>query len=188
MLRTLIRALLILGLFLPFLASPSTLRAQTQQGDGRPDQAILRPNGGPGLAAGGGYLSAPTATAHPFTHMLLRQEAHVPEGAALTLAVRVSVDGTSWSDWHNVEYNDDLWQESDGPDVEWSETIDVGAAARFWQVRGEFTPTPTGELPALRRVDVNTVDTQAFAPAHQAPASSMALGKPGVVSRSAWGC
>jgi hypothetical protein len=188
MLRTLIRALLILGLFLPFIAPPVATRAQPQQGDGRPDQAILRPSGGPGLAAGSGYLSAPTATAHPFTHMLLRQEAQVPEGAALTLAVRVSLDGTSWSDWHDVDYNDDLWQESDGPDVEWSETIDVGAEARFWQVRGQFTPAPSGELPVLRRVDVNTVDTQAFAPAQQAPANSAALARPGVVSRSAWGC
>jgi hypothetical protein len=187
MLRTLIRALLILGLFLPFLAPPAASLAQPQ-GDGRPDQAILRPSTGPGLAAGGGYLSAPTAAAHPFTHMLLRHEAQVPEGAELTLAVRVSLDGTSWTDWHDVEHNDDLWQVSDGSDVEWSQTIDVGAAARFWQVRGEFAPAPSGELPALRRVDVNTVDTQAFAPTHQAPANSTAAARPGVVSRSAWGC
>jgi hypothetical protein len=187
MLRTLIRALLILGLFVPCLAPPAASLAQPQD-DGRPDQAILRPGGGLGLAAGGGYLSAPTAAAHPFTHMLLRQEAKVPEGAELTLAVRVSLDGTRWTEWRDVEHNDDLWQASDGPDVEWSQTIDVGAAARFWQVRGEFTSTPAGELPALSRVDVNTVDTQAFAPAHQAPANSTAAARPGVVSRSAWGC
>jgi hypothetical protein len=188
--RTLIRALLTLGLFLPFLAPQATL-AQAERSDGRPDQAILQPNGGHGLAAGGGYLSRPTAAAHLFTHMLLRREADVPEGAALILEVRVSLDGANWTDWREIEDNDDLWQESDGPDVAWSETIDVGAAARFWQVRGEFKATLDGDLPVLRRVDVNTVDTRAFAPANESPSTGGAtagLAKPGVVSRSAWGC
>jgi hypothetical protein len=189
--RTLICVLLTLGLFLPFLAPPSHSLAQPQRGDGRPEQAILQPSGGHGLATAGGYLSAPTAAARPFTHMLLRHEAHVPEGAELTLAVRVSLDGTSWTEWRDIEHNDDLWQESDGPDVEWSETIDVGASARFWQVRAEFKPAPKGDLPTLQRVDVNTVDTHAFAPAHEPAATggpAVALAKPDVVSRSAWGC
>jgi N-acetylmuramoyl-L-alanine amidase/PA14 domain len=188
---TRIRALLILGLFLPFLAPPPGSLAQPQRDDGRPEQAIIRPGGERGLAAAGDYLSAPTAAASPFTHMLLRREAHVPEGAELILAVRVSLDGTNWTDWRDLQDNDDLWQDSDGPDVEWSETIDVGATARFWQVRGEFKPAPNGELPVLRRVDVNTVDTRAFAPTHEpsAPGGPVAtLSRPGVVSRSAWGC
>jgi hypothetical protein len=188
--RTLIRALLTLGLFLPFLAPPPDSLAQPQH-DGRPDRAVLQPGDGRGPAAAGGYLSAPTAAAHPFTHMLLRREAHVPEGAELVLAVRVSLDGANWTDWRDIEHNDDLWQASDGPDIEWSETIDVGAAARFWQVRAEFKPAQKGELPTLRRVEVNTVDTRAFAPAQEPTAPSGAaagLAKPGVVSRSAWGC
>src|SRR5262245_11116487 len=120
--RTFIRALLTLGLSLPLLAPPSSSLAQPPRDDGRPDQAIIRPAVAPGLSAANGYLSPPTAAARPFTHMLLRREAHVPEGAALTLAVRVSLDGQSWTEWHVVGDNDDLWQPADGPDVEWSET------------------------------------------------------------------
>src|SRR5262249_12612871 len=109
--RTLIRALLTLGLFLPSLVPPEAL-APAQRSDGQPAQAVLQPNGGQGLASGGGYLSRPTEAAHPFTHMLLRRDAHVPEGAELILAVRVSLDGANWTDWREIDVNDDLWQES----------------------------------------------------------------------------
>jgi hypothetical protein len=189
--RTFIHAVLCLGLLLPFLATPPDALAQPQGGDGRPDQVVLRPRVGVGPASASADIFPPTEARRPFTHMLLRREAHVPDGAALTLAVRVSLDGTAWTGWQEVMGNDDLWQPGDGPGVEWSQTIDVGAAARFWQVRSVVTPAPGGELPELRRVDVNTVDTRAFAPA-QTPAaprlSPAAPGKPGVVSRTAWGC
>src|SRR5689334_22776752 len=190
--RILIRASLFLALLLPFLTPAPGSLAQPPGGDGRPDQVVLQPRAGLGPAAASGYLSPASAAARPFTHMLLRREAHVPEGAALTLAVRVSLDGAAWTDWRDVLDNDDLWQPADGPDVEWSQTIDVGAAARFWQVRGQFARAPNGELPTLRRVDVNTVDTRAFAPARPPVASPsqvapQALARPPVVSRLAWG-
>jgi N-acetylmuramoyl-L-alanine amidase/PA14 domain len=188
--RILIYAALLLILALPFLVPPSTSRAQPPQGDGRPDQTILQLGANTSLAAVTGYLSPITEAARPFTHMLLRRDAYVPEGAELTLAVRVSVDGSSWTDWHDVGDNDDLWQPADGPDVEWSATIDVGGAARFWQVRGQFTPSPQGGVPVLRRVDVNTIDTRTFAPAQAPPATrrpTLALARPDVVSRVGWG-
>jgi len=189
--RTLIRAALAFVLFLSLLASSPDSRAQPPQGDGRPDRAVLQPAAQPGMTFAGGYLSPPTAAAHPFTHLLLRREAAVPAGATLSLELRASIDGTTWTDWQAVLENDDLWLPADGPDVEWSQTIDVGAVARFWQVRAEFGAAPNGELPTLRRVDVNTVDTHTFAPAQPAPAVrpalAQALGKPSVVSRIGWG-
>ena len=85
--RTLTHAALLLILALPFLASSPGTRAQPTPSDGRPDQVVLLPSAGIGLAAATSYLSPPTEAARPFTHMLLRREAHVPEGAELTLEV-----------------------------------------------------------------------------------------------------
>jgi len=190
--RTLTHAALFFTLLLSFLALPPGSLAQPPHSDGRPDQAILQPGAGLSLASATNYLSVPTAAAHPFTHLLLRREAHVPLGATLTLEVRASTDGATWSEWRDAGDNDDLWQDSDGPDVEWSATIAVGAEARFWQVRAIFTPSPSGALPELRRVDVNTVDTRSFAPARPPVATSgapspLSLAKPPVVSRVGWG-
>jgi hypothetical protein len=168
--------------------------AQASDSGGQPDQAVLTPApaatpSSPGLAATNGvYLSPPTQAAHPFTHMLVRREAGVPEGAGLTLFVRASADGASWGEWIELTDNDDLWVEADGPDVEWSQTLDAGGLARFWQLRGDLTPAPNGVLPELRRIEVNTVD--ATGPAPQAGGelrSAGAVAKPAVVSRTGWG-
>ncbi len=179
------------ALLLALLAPSPRALAQAASFDGRPDQVVLRVGPAAALAATGDYLSAPIAAARPFTHMLLRREAHVPEGATLTLSVRASIDGITWSDWGTPNQNDDLWVESDGPDVWWSETVEVGARARFWQVRGVFTPAPSGALPELRAIDVNTLDASAgdrpgAANAGPAPALTAAA-KPAVVSRTQWG-
>lgn len=156
--------------------------------DGRPAQQVLTPAGGPQLAADAGYLSPPTQAPRPFTHLLVRQVAQVPAGAALTLFLRASLDGSGWSGWQRLEPNDDLWSEQDGPQVRWSQIVSVGAAARFWQVRGDFAPAPDGARPALERVEVNSVDAGA-APARPAAdlSTSAAVAKPPVVSRTAWG-
>jgi hypothetical protein len=182
----------ILLFVLLFVQAVPIASAQTPPGDGRPDQAVLRFGGEVGLAAIGDYLSPPTQAARPFDFMLLRREASVPDGATMTLTLRVSTDGKQWSDWRVVPESDDLWMPSDGPDVWWSEIMSVGAAMRFWQVQVRTTPAHDGSLPELRRIDVNTVDTSSFAP-RQAPqatttqVSPSAVGKPAVVSRTAWG-
>ena len=182
----------ILGLLL--VRSPQS-SAQASDSGGQPDQAVIMP--GPAAAlpsvemaatTNGMYLSPPTEAAHPFTHMLVRREASVPEGAKLTLFVRASVDGASWGEWIELIDNDDLWVEADGPDVQWSQTLDAGGLARFWQLRGDLIPAPDGTFPELRRIEVNTIDTTG--PAAQAGGelrTSGTLAKPAVVSRVGWG-
>jgi hypothetical protein len=180
----------ILGLVL--VASPRT-SAQTNSGDGRPDQTVLTP--GPpaiapdqGLAAttNGLYLSPPTEAAHPFTHMLVRREAGVPEGAGLILFARASADGATWGEWIELTENDDLWTEADGPDVEWSQTLDAGGLAHFWQLRGDLISAPDGAMPELRRIEVNTIDATGPAPGPELRAVGD-LSRPSVVSRVGWG-
>lgn len=181
-------------LFATILIDPAWSQNQLPQATDRPDQVVLDLSESVSIAAGTDYVSAPTEAARPFTHMLLRREAHVPEGAILELFVRASIDGTSWSDWGEVHANYDLWRETDGPDVAWSETVDVGAEARYWQVRGVFTAAPGGAMPELRNIDVNTVNTNVFGPdgpveptVDPQAAITAAVAKPPVVSRTAWG-
>ncbi|HEU5015686.1 MAG TPA: N-acetylmuramoyl-L-alanine amidase, partial [Roseiflexaceae bacterium] len=176
-------------------ALPPAAKAQSSDG-GRPDQIVLTPperNQSLRSATGTDYLSPSTEAPHAFTHMLLRWQASVPEGASMQLEVRASADGSTWTHWTAVEENDDLWMPDDGPNTTWSQTIDAGFAARFWQVRGSFTSAPSGALPELKRVDVNTVDVTTFAPRQTTAATPRAqpnglLAKPDVVSRAAWGC
>jgi hypothetical protein len=192
LLRIAVFSVTILSLLL--VASPRS-SAQTSAGDAQPDQIVLTPgpvapSPGAGIAAttNGAYLSPPTQAARPFTHMLVRREAGVPEGAQLTLFARASTDGELWGEWIELIENDDLWTEADGPEVEWSQTLDAGGFARFWQLRGDLISAPGGALPELRRIEVNTVDATGPAP-QPGPElrAAGALAKPGVVSRVGWG-
>ena len=188
---SLIRFALLCVLLLTVLLQPAPSIAQPSN-DGQPDQVVLSFAGsGPAIASASDYTSPPTAAPRPFTHLLVRREARVPPGARLTLFVRASVDGTAWSDWRVLDDDGDLWMPSDGPDVGWSQVVDVGVTARLWQVRAAFVAAPDGALPQLRRIEVNTVDAARFAPAQAgAPAmadATTASAKPAVVSRTAWG-
>lgn len=188
-------ALIAVFVLVSILAPSLRSIAQSGEADRPPDLVVLQPQ--PTLAGANPsaraiapeYVSPPTTADHPFTHMLLRWDSHVPEGASLSLSVRASTDGASWSDWSAVLQNDDLWSESDGPEVAWSQTIDAGALSRFWQVRAEFAGAPDGAEPELRRIDVSTVDAShpPVVAAAQRQAAGEALAKPGVVSRTGWG-
>jgi len=171
------------------LAAQADPSAETMPDDGRPAQQTLTPAPGLQLAAAQGYLSPPTEAPRPFTHLLVRRVAQVPAGAALTLFLRASTDGADWSGWQELTLNDDLLSEQDGPDVFWSQIVSVGAAARFWQVRGDFASAPDGSRATLERIEVNSVDAgRAVARSAGADLStSAAVAKPPVVSRTAWG-
>ncbi|NTV64032.1 MAG: N-acetylmuramoyl-L-alanine amidase, partial [Oscillochloris sp.] len=165
-------------------ASPGAAESQP----GRPSQVLLdpaQPASTPSLDAFG-YLS-PITQASPFSHLLLRWQADLPSQSAISLEVRASLDSHTWTDWSNVSEDDTLWQPTDGPNVHWSATLYAGEGARFWQVRASFMPAPDGSLPVLGQIAVNTVDAR-FGP--QSPTASPSLasvGKPTVVSRTAWG-
>ncbi|MGQ9928018.1 MAG: golvesin C-terminal-like domain-containing protein [Chloroflexaceae bacterium] len=196
---TLTLALLLIGL-LTLLSGYVAAHPLSNPEAGRPDRAVLLPPGpsdipsvGPlaGADAGYGYVSALTATPRPFTHLLLRWEGAVPPEAGLELELRVSADGQQWSPWGAAGEDADLWQPGDGEQVHWSQIIAAGFEARFWQVRARFVPAPDGALPALRWIEVNTVDARfgPSAPAPEAPhaATVAQAGRPPVVSRTAWG-
>lgn len=191
--RRRIAAVLLALLLAPILVLSSSITAQPEPYDGQPDQVELRPDPQAGMEfaeAGFDYVSPPTEAPRPFTHLLLRREASVPPGAAVVLQVRASTDGSDWSPWLEVGENHDLWEEADGPDVLWSNTLDAGTIARFWQVRAFYVPASDGAMPELRSVQVNTVDAAVSMPPPlpQFDADPLAAGRPPVVSRTGWGC
>jgi hypothetical protein len=168
---------------------------------GMPEQTVLLTNPAdlsvapaamPMSDLGGGYLSPITAAASPFTHMLLRWEASGPVSGTLALEVRASFDGENWTKWGPVYENPDLWDPADGPEVFWSQEIYAGEGLNFWQVRARISADPTGQMPILRRVEVNTVDAR-FGPADPLPDAPLQVApasgppRPSVVSRTAWG-
>jgi hypothetical protein len=160
---------------------------------GEPIKTTLFPNNDISLASLSEYLSPVTRSEQAFDFVLLRRVAEVPVGAQMNLFLRTSLDNVTWSDWLLVPMSDDLWMEIDGPNVWWSEVIGAGTGARYWQVRAEMYPSPSGEFPALESIDVNSVDTTSFAPAQDGLAEretispSATVAKPAVVSRTAWG-
>jgi hypothetical protein len=171
------------------------VRPSTGQEAGRlePDQAVLIP--AKLFAADGApvpeYEWPAMPAARPFSHLLIRREASVPTGSTLTLFVRASIDGTVWTRWEEIIANDDLSVPEDGPDVLWSQVVDVGAVARFYQVRAVAVAAPDGTVPDVRRVEVNTVDAtsgpEVPPPAPGPLAFEKSTGKPQVISRTAWG-
>jgi len=144
----------------------------------------------------------PTAAPKPFSHLLLRRDAFVPSGATLIIEVRAATDEQNWSPWSTVEPSDELAGPNDGPDVIWSQMFEVGAIARFWQIRTTTLPAPDGTQPVLRQIDVHTVET-ATGPTNPTPdqitpealtsksepavLASNGPSRPAVVSRTAWG-
>ncbi len=169
---------------------------------GRPDHVALTPDAtteGVGLnSIANGYLSPVVEADNPFTHMMLRWEAsglehshdhsHDDADQPLLLEIRTSSDGKAWNEWEAVVEDADLWMPEDGPDIHWSQIIYAGAGVRFWQVRATIQPDEDGDLPELHHIDVNTVDGRFGPDKKPVPDASLAeVGKPLVVSRTAWG-
>ncbi len=189
-----LRILLLSTLLCTSLPVAAQAQEPTPSFDGKPEQHVIRPAGSSVLSFSNGYLSAPTQTARPFTHLLVRRVATVPDGATITMYLRASTDGASWSPWREVRQSDDLWVPSDGPEVWWSDILTIGEVARYWQVRADYTNSPSGGMPLLKQVEVNTVDTRLSPEQEAAQRTNVSGGpsilgaeKPFVVSRTAWG-
>lgn len=181
---------LLLGMLLPFGAPTSA--APADDAKGIPETIVVSPGG---TLAGSvafnaldnGYLSPEVKTERAFTHILLRTE-HISSSAPTPqLDVRASSDGTTWTDWIPVPVDDDVLTPYPEEHVVWSPILYAGENMHYWQVR-VLPPTGSTEQPALRRVDVNTVDTSYGSDTPQPSVSLSNTDKPPVVSRTGWGC
>lgn len=187
------------GVALLLVASGYDAAAAADTATGRPDRTVLTPTATPDgttlQTIGSSYLSPITEASRAFTHMMLRWDAAMPVSSTLTLEVRASGDGQTWSDWGQVFEDPDLWTPQDGETVYWGQVIYAGADTRFWQVRATPGPAPDGALPVLQRIEVHTVDARFATTAPPAaeepggqPVALAGLSKPPVVSRTGWGC
>jgi hypothetical protein len=190
MLRQLLFAVGCVVLALTLLLAARSTIAYGDDAAYRPDQVALTPHDGPAggelQSIGDGYLSPITQAARPFTHALLRWEAFEPVTDTLTLELRFSADGASWSEWLPVYEDPDLWVPEDGDRVYWSQVIYAGGEQRFWQVRANLEALADGTRPTLDRIEVNTVDAR-FGPDSAPAATTSSVGRPSTVSRQAWG-
>ncbi len=208
--------MLVLGIVLvPALVAGIQPAGARSAQDGVPEQTVLllEELASSRNSSGQVYLSAINEEQQPFTHMMLRWEAHLPGGRThdhdehheeehaepLTIEVRTSQDNQEWSAWTPTPQDDHLWMPKDGEEVFWSQIIYAGEDARYWQVRALATPTEEGAMPTLHRIEVNTVDARygRDSEPEELPVprlesvqgnSVAAIDRPPVVSRSAWGC
>lgn len=175
-------------------APGDTLRPHTQTlspaafGAGR-QSVVSTPNG---LKLSGPRGSAETSTtmaAAEFDYVMLRWRADVVDEHQITLHLRASEDGRSWTDWGEAHADPDAVDPNDPADVHWSTVIYAGVS-RFYQVRAELETGDDGSVPVLHEVEVHTVDTRrpnadTAAPSLAQPSSHN--GRPGFISRAAWG-
>jgi hypothetical protein len=174
----------------------STAAGQVSENQGVPSKTTLSPNSDTDGAIGpanNDYLSPITKADTSFTHILLRWQASGPAATLLQIEIRASNDAKTWSDWGKVTTDPDLWQDSDGPNVFWSEIIYAGDDSRFWQLRSFAQADANGVLPVVSSIDVNVVDARWGRESEQQalltsqPEIASAINKPAVLSRSTWG-
>ncbi len=172
----------------------SVAHAQTTTSDLKPQvSSIAQDAFTPSAAqAGGSVVETDQRTASaPFTYMMLRWQATEPTSSTLTIEVRTSNDGSSWTNWSEAHENDDFIDPNDPEDLHWSGSIYTGPA-RFYQLRVTRVAGPDGTLPNFSNVEVHTVDpsivgTATAKPASDGAVSAMGVARPGYVSRTGWG-
>ena len=202
--RRVVGLLLVIGFAISLVWSSSTtaqtddleLRLQTQMISGTAFLADEdRSDGrGSGVASDTRLVSEtpPTPAPAAFNYVMLRWQATATEETQVVLALRVSEDGQSWSEWDDVHHNEDLIDPSDPAGVYWSNTIYAGLS-RFWHMRVTLTRGADGSMPVLHDVRVNTIDSRGPDPAAvTAPVPDGArvagtVGMPTYIPRDAWG-
>lgn len=136
----------------------------------------------------GGTYTTPVQQVAQFSDVLVSWRADEPVSSTLKLSIRVSNDNITWSKWGEIHEDHDLHDERDSADLHWGSSLFAGVS-QYWQVKAEFSPAPSGELPVLTELRVNTVDVGTMTPPKPAPSQNRASGnaKPYVVSRTGWG-
>ncbi|MCL5264392.1 MAG: N-acetylmuramoyl-L-alanine amidase [Chloroflexi bacterium] len=172
---------------------PSLLRASEVRGP------LDLSNGVALSAAGGGtFTSSIVRSPLPFSHVGIRFSGNVPPGSSVSWEVRGSVDGVSWTDWYPVDEDDDLPTSVDGQMTTrvFGLNRPDGRLSQFAQARATLNSSPSGARPSISSVTLAFIDPTpgpATAQAVQASRTSalgispLAVSKPPVISRTAWG-
>ncbi|MFQ5945180.1 MAG: N-acetylmuramoyl-L-alanine amidase [Anaerolineae bacterium] len=142
-------------------------------------------------ASGFGMYTSPTRrSSRSFDAIGSRWEADVPSTSSLTLELRASADGESWTEWTEILLDADATLES-GQGFQGG--LVFVAPARSVQYRALFSTTDGSEVPVLEEVTLFLISTQPGPTIQEAQASiqtadvAEGVPRPKIISRAGWG-
>ena len=130
----------------------------------------------------GTYRSSVFQASQNFNSVEVVWQGDLPEGAAANFAVRVSTDGSSWSDWIEMHLDSHVRSLNDPRKFE---TPALVASSNYVQYRVDLVANNDGHYPTLREVDLGCVDTSA--PAQYLATGSQNLIDGFIIPRAGWG-
>lgn len=116
----------------------------------------------------------------PFNSVEIVWEGSLPPGSAADFAVRVSSDGSSWTDWIETHLDSHVRSLSDTRKFEMPVLVSPSESVQY---RVNLSAAAFGQPPALQNVEIACVDTSA--PAQYEDAAPLIDGF--IVPRSGWG-
>jgi len=141
-----------------------------------------------GYASSGLYISTVRQTGIFFNAVGVQWHAEAPEGTDLSVAIRISTDGTTWSRWEEV-----VEPERDGSRFYVPMPVFVEASS-YLQYRLEFTTTQSTLTPRLDDITVTLIDSSGGPDLQavqslglQAQPELGGVSRPPIISRSGWG-
>jgi hypothetical protein len=149
----------------------------TSEGDG---DVALAPDSTSGV-----YTSAVELMPIEFVAVGSAWQATTPAGTAIEIALRSSIDGTSWSDWTVVPPMD---AEREEALMSYGELLYLRGP--YVQYHLTFASYEPGISPVLRSITLTFIDSRSGPTAKQAQAMALPIGIPGepaIIPRAAWG-
>jgi len=165
----------------------SLQRIQVQrEGDGELALAKI----GDGLFENAGvYVSPPFSPPQPFSAAVWQWEANIPDGAALILSIRTTLDGKDWTEWHDVAPDPDL----KSADTDWPGHVWVVEEARSIQYRLQFASSDGVATPVVASITWTFADTRPGPSVQEAMQMVVPQGegpgmqRPAIIPRRGWG-
>lgn len=160
--------------------------------DGTLEHALLtrEDNGEVSLQPGstrGTFTSAVHLTPVDFLAVGARWQATLPASTALTISLRTSFDGQTWSDWNDTPPMDAQREEAR---LSYGELLWLRGP--YVQYRVTFTSRQPGAVSVLRALTLVFIDSKQGPTATQAQSQAIAVtsvpSAPTIIPRSGWGC
>jgi hypothetical protein len=128
----------------------------------------------------GSYQSPVFQASQAFNSVEVVWRGDLPTGAAANFAVRVSTDGSTWSDWIETHLDSHVRSLSDPRKFQMPALV---ASSNYVQYRLDLIADDDGNFPAIQEVELGCVDTSA--PAQYMDAPPLIDGF--IIPRAGWG-
>ena len=129
----------------------------------------------------GQYQSSIFSADQAFNSVEIIWQGDLPEGAAANFAVRVSPDGSSWSDWFETHLDSHVRSLSDQRRFQMPVLV---APNRYVQYRVDLIANGSGDAPKIQQVELACVDTSAPAQYMDTPPAPI---DGFIIPRAGWG-